>query len=176
MVDKELRKLNRRELLQILLIQCEEAEKIQKETDAMKEELDTMRESYERLKKKLDIKDERLNQKDAKIAELNREIEELKEAGNMEKNEIGVVTEALSQLNEVFEGIQKSVEQYVEKEKKDDMKQSLADMGSAADARKKQSPSRGQIISVNFGKTVSDRRQKGDSMTEAAKASGAIYG
>lgn len=78
MAEKELRRLKRRDLLRMLLMQCEEAERLQQETDAMKEKMEVILESYERLKKKLDVKDERLNQKDAKIAELKSQIEEMK--------------------------------------------------------------------------------------------------
>ena len=85
MADKELRRLKRRELLQMLLMECEEAEKLSQESvrlkeqlDAMQEQMATVMESYERLKKKLDVKDARLNQKDEKIAMLKREAEEWK--------------------------------------------------------------------------------------------------
>ncbi len=85
MADKELRRLKRRELLQMLLMECEEAERLEQESGRLKEQLDalqeqmiTIMESYERLKKKLDVKDERLNQKDEKIAMLKNEVEEWK--------------------------------------------------------------------------------------------------
>lgn len=85
MADKELRRLKRRELLQMLVMECEEAERLEQESgrlreqlDAMKEQMDTIMESYERLKKKLDVKDERLNQKDETIAMLKSEVEEWK--------------------------------------------------------------------------------------------------
>ena len=68
MAEKELRRLNRRELLKLLLIQCEEMDRLQQEYNEMKASLETFMESYERLKGKLNVKDERLNQKDAKIA------------------------------------------------------------------------------------------------------------
>lgn len=73
MAEKELRKLNRRELLQMLLVQCEESERLQRELDEIQEQFDTMSESYGRLKCKLDVKDERLNQKDRRIGELAAE-------------------------------------------------------------------------------------------------------
>ena len=75
MGNKELRRLKRRDLLQMLLAQCEETERLQKELDETRTEFETLQEGYERLKKKLDIKDERLNQKDAKIAELKDGVE-----------------------------------------------------------------------------------------------------
>ena len=85
MADKELRRLRRRELLQMLLMECEEAERLDQESgrlreqlDAIQQQMDTVMESYERLKKKLDVKDERLNQKDEQIAMLKQEVEEWK--------------------------------------------------------------------------------------------------
>ena len=62
MAEKELRRLKRRELLQMLLVQCEETERLSQEADEIKQQIDAVMESYERLKKKLDVKDERLNQ------------------------------------------------------------------------------------------------------------------
>lgn len=85
MADKELHRLRRRELLQMLLMECEEAERLDQESgrlreqlDAIQQQMDTVMESYERLKKKLDVKDERLNQKDEQIAMLKQEVEEWK--------------------------------------------------------------------------------------------------
>ena len=69
MADRELKKLNRRELLKMLLVQCEETERLKQESDDIREQYEVMAESYERLKKKLDLKDARLNQKDEKITE-----------------------------------------------------------------------------------------------------------
>ena len=60
MAGKELRRLKRRELLKMLLVQCEETERLQKELEELTEEHEAMSESYERLKGKLDVKDERL--------------------------------------------------------------------------------------------------------------------
>ena len=37
MADKELRRLKRRELLQMLLVQCQETERLQQESNEMKE-------------------------------------------------------------------------------------------------------------------------------------------
>ena len=113
MADKELRKLNRRELLKMLLVQCEETERMQIETDEMRQQLETFMESYERLKKKLDIKDARLNQKDAKIAELNQQIEQMKTSKEIELTEAGSIAEAAIKINGVFEAAQRAAEQYL---------------------------------------------------------------
>ena len=118
MAERELRRLKRRELLQMLLVQCQETERLQKESDEMKEQLETVMESYGRLKKKLDVKDERLNQKDARIAELSREIEELKQWKEAEFEGSGSITEAALRLSEVFEEAQKAAEQYLDNVRK----------------------------------------------------------
>lgn len=113
MAEKELRKLNRRELLKLLLIQCEEMDRMQQEYDEMKTKLETFMESYERLKGKLNVKDERLNQKDAKIAELTGRIEEMEAAKAMMPPEPGSIAVATAQLNKIFEDAQKKADQYL---------------------------------------------------------------
>ncbi len=113
MADRELRKLKRRELLQMLLVQCEETERLQRETDEVKKEFDKMMESYVRLKKKLDLKDARLNQKDAKIAELQETIEEMRSSKAIELEEAGSIAEAALKINGVFEAAQRAAEQYL---------------------------------------------------------------
>ncbi len=112
-MDKELRRLNRRELLQMLLAQCEETERLQDELDETAARLETLQEGYERLKQKLDIKDERLNQKDSKIAKLKEEIEQIKASKQIELEEAGSIAEAALRLNGIFEAAQRSAEQYL---------------------------------------------------------------
>lgn len=113
MADKELRKLKRRELLQMLLVQCEETERLQKELDETTAEYESLQEGYERLKEKLNIKDERLNQKDAKIAELKNEIEAIQASRLIELEEAGNIADASLRLNGIFEAAQRAAEQYL---------------------------------------------------------------
>lgn len=113
MGNKELRRLKRRDLLQMLLVQCEETERLQKELDDTRTELEALQEGYERLKKKLDVKDERLNQKDAKIAELKSTVEEIRESCVIELEEAGSIAEAALRLNGIFETAQRCAEQYL---------------------------------------------------------------
>lgn len=113
MADKELRRLKRRELLQMLLVQCQETERLQQELNEIKEQYNTMAESYGRLKKKLDIKDERLNQKDAKILEQRREIEQLQEFNELKRVEVGTIADASLRLNEVLEEALRAAQQYL---------------------------------------------------------------
>ena len=118
MANKELRKLNRKELLQMLLVQCEETERMQKETEKVNAAMAAMEESYERLKEKLNVKDARLNEKDAKIAELQRTIEDMKMMREIEIAEAGSIAEASLRLNGIFEAAQRCADQYLENVRK----------------------------------------------------------
>lgn len=113
MASKELRRLNRKELLQMLLVQCEETERIQGEMDETNARMAAMEESYERLKVKLNIKDQRLNEKDARIAELEQTIENMKTSREIELADAGSIAEAALKLNGIFEAAQKCADQYL---------------------------------------------------------------
>lgn len=113
MASKELRKLKRRELLKMLLVQCQETERLQQELKEITNTHETMMDSYERLKDKLNVKDERLNQKDVKIRELQNTIAEMKASREIELEEAGSIAEAALRLNGVFEAAQKAAEQYL---------------------------------------------------------------
>lgn len=97
----------------MLLTQCEETERLQKELDQSTAEFGALQESYERLKEKLNVKDERLNQKDAAIAELTATIEEMKASRLIELTESGNIAEAALRLNGIFEAAQRCAEQYL---------------------------------------------------------------
>lgn len=105
MTDKELRKLRRQELLELLVAQSKEAARFKTELDEKTEELSGVLESLDRLKEKLNDKDEsieklkgRLDEKDALIEKLKGRldekdalIEKLKAVGweKLEKNGVG---------------------------------------------------------------------------------------
>ena len=83
MTDKELRRLRRQDLLQLLVEQSREAARLQSESDEKSGELKQLNESYERLKNKLDEKDiqlerlkEKLNEKDALLEKLKERLNE----------------------------------------------------------------------------------------------------
>ncbi len=61
MTDKELHKLGRREMLQLMLAQGREAEKAKQELADTQEKLRQLEESYERLKRRLDDKDAQIH-------------------------------------------------------------------------------------------------------------------
>lgn len=85
MTDKELRKLSRRELLQLLLDQAKESERLRGELAAAGEQAREMDRTFQRLRDRLDDKDERirelsevydrlrlrLNEKDVQIRKLS---------------------------------------------------------------------------------------------------------
>lgn len=113
MARNELQKLKRRELLKMLLVQCQETERLERELSEITSEHEMMTESYERLKSKLNVKDERLNQKDAQIAELRNTIAEMKRSRVIELEDAGSIAEAALRLNGVFEAAQRAAEQYL---------------------------------------------------------------
>ena len=62
MTDKELQKLGRRELLQLLLDQAKEAERLGRMLKETDEQLKQMEEGYERLRDRLDHKDAQIHE------------------------------------------------------------------------------------------------------------------
>lgn len=82
MTDKELRRLRRQDLLQLLVEQSKEAARLQTESDEKSEELARLNESFERLKGKLDEKDTQLERLKEKLNEKDVLLEKLKEKLN----------------------------------------------------------------------------------------------
>ena len=82
MTDKELRRLRRQDLLQLLVEQSKEAARLQTESDEKSEELARLNESCERLKGKLDEKDTQLERLKEKLNEKDVLLEKLKEKLN----------------------------------------------------------------------------------------------
>lgn len=152
MAEKELCRLKRKDLLRMLLMQCEETERLQRETDEIKEKLEVILESYERLKMKLDVKDERLNQKDAEIAELKTEIEKMITEKEMEKKDTDSLEEAVRRFGRLLEETQRTVDLYISNMKKKNEKKNPFEPGRTAGSRKRQNASRhGEVVSADFG-------------------------
>lgn len=179
----------------MLLVQCEETERLQTELEEQKAQMDTVMESYERLKKKLDVKDERLNQKDKRIAELSDEIEKLKKSGEAEPE--AALIDATHRLNEIFKEAQQAAEQYLIKVQKhhgekahgalpagpeEKHRPSGTEKGSAI-RRKQGTPHIRQIVAVHSGRAAGDREAGGSSAEDTgvhhrvtAAVSGDFYG
>ena len=106
MTDRELQKLNRRQLLQMLVEQVREAEKSKQELAETTTQLRELEQNYERLRKRLDQKDNRIHElTDTLRAERTKREIELREAGS--------IAEAALRLNGVFETAQKAADQYL---------------------------------------------------------------
>ncbi len=106
MTDKELHRLGRRELLQLLLEQGREAEKTRQVLTETEAELHQLQETYERLRKRLDHKDEQIH-------ELNALLEAERTKREIELSESGSIAEAALRLNMIFEVAQKAADQYL---------------------------------------------------------------
>lgn len=106
MTDRELQKLNRRQLLQMLVEQVREGEKSKQELAETTTQLRELEQNYERLRKRLDQKDNRIHElTDTLRAERTKREIELREAGS--------IAEAALRLNGVFETAQKAADQYL---------------------------------------------------------------
>ena len=107
MTDKEVHKLSRRELLQLLLAQVSETEELKQLLGEREQELTTLHDNYERLRKRLD-------QKDATIHELRDTMRRERNARRIELQEAGSIAEAALKLNGVFEAAQRAANQYLQ--------------------------------------------------------------
>ena len=134
MTDKELRKLSRQDLLQLLIMQGKEAATLEEQlneskyneqrqfdsNERLRDRIADREETIEHLKEKLAAKDEKLNSKDKEIAELRQQIEMLKEKGfsidsngAIDGSELGSIAEAALAINNVFAAAQKAADMYV---------------------------------------------------------------
>ena len=106
MMDKELRQLSRRELLQMLVVQVRETGDTKQELAETTEQLRELEQNYERLRKRLD-------QKDARIHELVDTLQAERTKREIELEKAGSIAEAALRLNGVFEMAQKAADQYL---------------------------------------------------------------
>ena len=107
MTDKQLQKLGRRELLQMLLEQAKETERLSQELTETSAQLRQLEETYERLRQRLDSKD-------AQIHELKTTLQAEREKRDVELQEAGSIAEAALTLNGVFDAAQKAADLYLE--------------------------------------------------------------
>lgn len=135
MTDKELRKLSRQDLLQLLIAQGREAASIEEQlkeakyneqrqfdsNERLRDRIADREETIEHLKEKLTGKDEKLNEKDREIAELKDQIAMLKAngfstdgSGMIDGNRpLGSIAEAALALNDVFAAAQRAADMYL---------------------------------------------------------------
>lgn len=106
MTNKELQKLGRRELLQLLLNQAKETERLTAELAEAQAQLQELTETYERLR-------ERLNHKDERIHELESTLEEEREKREIDLEDVGSIAEAALKLHGVFDAAQEAADFYL---------------------------------------------------------------
>lgn len=100
-------KLSRRELLQLLLAQVKETDKVKQSLAEREKELTELQENYERLRKRLD-------QKDEKIHTLQDTLRRDRNTRRIKLQEAGSIAEAALRLNGIFDIAQKAADQYLE--------------------------------------------------------------
>lgn len=120
MTDKELHRLRRQDLLQLLLDQGRETERLRRQLQETEKNLVQSEATCERLKDRLNDKDAqidrlkgRLDKKDAQLRELREVLEKQRELRRLGIQEAGSIAEAALRLNGVFEAAQEAVEQYL---------------------------------------------------------------
>lgn len=120
MKEKELNRLKRQDILQLLLTQGKEAAALQEQITGLTLSLAEKEHGNERLKAKLDEKDElieklkgRLDDKDARIRELEERMRMWRTSRSIELEEAGNIAEAALKLNKVFEAAQDAADQYI---------------------------------------------------------------
>ena len=106
MTDKELHRLSRHDLLELMLASGREAEQLRERVAEMEAQIRQLENTYERLRNRLD-------QKDAQIHQLRDLLQEERTKREIELEDAGSIAEAALRLNGVFEAAQKAAEQYV---------------------------------------------------------------
>ena len=107
MTDRELQKLGRRELLQLLLEQAKESERLRKQVGELEEQLRQTEEGYERLR-------DRLDSKDAQIHELEDPLHAERDTRETDLENVGSIAEAALRLNGVFDAAQRAADYYLQ--------------------------------------------------------------
>lgn len=121
MTEKELHRLKKQDLLQLLLEQGREAAALQAEISALSNSLADSQAGNARLRAKLDEKDElidklkaRLDEKDNLITRQREKMREWRENRRIELDDAGNIAEAALRLNKIFEAAQKAADQYID--------------------------------------------------------------
>lgn len=106
MTQKELQKLRRQDLLELLLAQGEEAARVAAELEECRANLKSLEVTYERVRKRLDVKD-------AIIHELKESLETERTQRQIKIDDAGSIAEASLRLNGIFEAAQEAADQYL---------------------------------------------------------------
>lgn len=141
MTDKELRKLSREDLLQLLISSAQEIRSLEEQlaeskynekrqfdsNERLRDKLNDREETIENLKEKLNSKDEKLRDKDSKLDSKDLQIADLKsqikylqenglavdESGIISAKQAGSIADAALAINGIFEAAQRAADQYL---------------------------------------------------------------
>jgi hypothetical protein len=170
MTDKELRRLRRQDLLQLLLAQGHEAEKLKRQLEASDAQLAESEQTCERLKRRLDDKDKqinklkgRLDRKDAQLHNMREIMERRQTSRRIELEEAGSIAEAALRLNDIFNIAQKAADQYIYNLKVLSGEEEAEDEYEAADNRRL-----GEIDAELAAEAAEDAEQSQESEGEHA--------
>lgn len=121
MTEKEFSKLRRRDLLELLLSQIQEDDRLERKVSAMMNRITSQEKTLNRLKDKLNEKDAqleklkgRLDEKDREIGMLQETLESERSSRRIELDEAGSIAEAALKLSGVFEAAQDAADRYME--------------------------------------------------------------
>ena len=121
MTEKEYSKLRRRDLLELLLSQIQEDERLERKVSAMMSRITSQEKTLNRLKDKLNEKDAqleklkgRLDDKDREIGTLRETLEQERSSRRIELDEAGSIAEAALKLSGIFEAAQDAADRYME--------------------------------------------------------------
>lgn len=121
MTEKEFSKLRRRDLLELLLSQIQEDERLERKVSAMMSRITSQEKTLNRLKDKLNEKDAqleklkgRLDDKDREIGTLRETLEQERSSRRIELDEAGTIAEAALKLSGIFEAAQDAADRYME--------------------------------------------------------------
>ncbi len=154
MTEKELHKLRRPALLQLLLAQGREAAQLQSQIQQMTAELEQLRETNQRFIERMDDKDAqierlkgRLNQKDTLIGEYRTVMEEYRSGRIFEMGGQVSIAEVGHKLEGIFTAAQKAVDQYLQ-----ELCRETESCDTSADSSQEQTPAKIKEIGKQYEK------------------------
>ena len=110
MTEKELHRLRRQDLLQLLLSQSKEVAQMSEDMEALEAEKNDLIETNERLKGKLDEKDEQIERLKGKLDQKDEQIAMLETQGRIELRADG---SADVRLEDIFRVAREAAEEYL---------------------------------------------------------------
>ena len=136
MTEKELRKMRPQDIIQLLIVQGNEAAQLQSEIDMKDRRLNLLKSSNEVLKAKLNDRDAlteflkiRLDISDVRIRETEKKMAEARSEKWIEIEEAGSIVKAAKELETILKAAQKEANEYlgIEEEEEPELKTEIQD-------------------------------------------------